>query len=239
MNVDVAPPAASEARHVRRHANLPPRPDALVADQAARLAGLQRADGHFLFELEADATIPSEYILLRHFLGDVDGAREAAILPYLRRVQNADGSWPLFAEGAGNVSASVKAYWAMKLAGEAIDAPHMARARDWVLARGGAAKANVFTRIHAWRCLGRSRGVACRSCAGRGHAAAALVSVPPDSKIAYWSRTVHRFRCSVLYALKRRARPAIRPVATSPSCSRCRPSRAAEGGSDQPDRHAG
>ena len=112
------------------------------------LLARQRADGHWVFELEADATIPAEYVLLRHYLGEpVDAALEQKIAVYLRRIQGAHGGWPLFADGDVDVSATVKAYFALKMIGDSIDAEHMRRAREAVLARGGAARANVFTRI--------------------------------------------------------------------------------------------
>jgi squalene-hopene/tetraprenyl-beta-curcumene cyclase len=111
------------------------------------LLARQRPDGHWVFELEADATIPAEYVLLRHYLGEpVDAALEQKIAVYLRRIQGAHGGWPLFADGDLDVSATVKAYFALKMIGDAIDADHMRRAREAVLARGGAARANVFTR---------------------------------------------------------------------------------------------
>jgi squalene-hopene/tetraprenyl-beta-curcumene cyclase len=101
-----------------------------------------------VFELEADATIPAEYVLLRHYLGEpVDAALEQKIAVYLRRIQGTHGGWPLFADGDLDVSATVKAYFALKMIGDAVDADHMRRAREAVLARGGAARANVFTRI--------------------------------------------------------------------------------------------
>jgi squalene-hopene/tetraprenyl-beta-curcumene cyclase len=112
------------------------------------LLDLQRSDGHWVFELEADATIPAEYVLLRHYLGEpVDAALEAKIAAYLRRVQGAHGGWPLFHEGAFDMSASVKAYFALKMIGDPIDAPHMALACSTIRARGGASRANVFTRL--------------------------------------------------------------------------------------------
>ncbi len=112
------------------------------------LLARQRPDGHWVFELEADATIPAEYVLLRHYLGEpVDAALEAKIAVYLRRIQGAHDGWPLFADGDLDVSATVKAYFALKMIGDPIDAEHMRRAREAVLARGGAARANVFTRI--------------------------------------------------------------------------------------------
>ncbi len=119
----------------------------IEAATQALLAG-QRPDGHWVFELEADATIPAEYVLLRHYLGEpVDAALEAKIAVYLRRIQGAHGGWPLFQGGDLDVSATVKAYFALKMIGDSVDADHMRRAREALHARGGAARANVFTRI--------------------------------------------------------------------------------------------
>ena len=112
------------------------------------LLACQRADGHWVFELEADVTIPAEYVLFRHYLGEpVDAALEAKIAVYLRRNQGEHGGWPLFRDGDLDISATVKAYFALKMIGDPIDADHMRRAREAVRARGGAARANVFTRI--------------------------------------------------------------------------------------------
>src|SRR5690348_735429 len=119
-----------------------------IDSAAAAMRDLQRDDGHWVFELEADATIPSEYILLRHHLGEpVDAALEAKIARYLRRRQGAHGGWALVADGDFDMSASVKAYFALKMIGDSVDAPHMARARAAILARGGAIHSNVFTRF--------------------------------------------------------------------------------------------
>jgi squalene-hopene/tetraprenyl-beta-curcumene cyclase len=121
--------------------------NASIGAAARALSALQRADGHFVFELEADATIPAEYVLMRHYRGEpVDAALEAKIARYLGRIQSNDGGWPLFHAGTSDVSASVKAYFALKMIGAPIEAPHMARARAWILDHGGAAASNVFTR---------------------------------------------------------------------------------------------
>ena len=83
------------------------------------LLARQRPDGHWVFELEADATIPAEYVLLRHYLGEpVDAALEAGIAAYLRRIQGAHDGWPLFQDGDFDMSASVKAYFALKMVGD-------------------------------------------------------------------------------------------------------------------------
>src|ERR1700753_3769153 len=104
--------------------------DAAIARAAAALAQRQHAGGHWLFELEADATIPAEYVLLEHFLDRIDAALEAKVGVYLRSIQGAHGGWPLFHDGAFNLSASVKAYFALKAIGDDPAAPHMARARQ-------------------------------------------------------------------------------------------------------------
>src|SRR4029079_18164799 len=121
--------------------------EASIASAAKALCALQRPDGHFVFELEADATIPAEYVLMRHYRGEpVDVELEAKIAPYLRRIQSADGGWPLFHDGKSDVSASVKAYFALKMIDDSPDAPPMAQARDLIRSKGGAANSNVFTR---------------------------------------------------------------------------------------------
>ncbi|MEM9140602.1 MAG: squalene--hopene cyclase, partial [Pseudomonadota bacterium] len=160
----------------------------LIDAQTEALWAMQRDDGHIVFELEADCTIPAEYVLLRHFLGEIDPEREARIASYLRGIQNEDGSWPLFHDGAGNISATVKGYWALKLTGDAPDAPHMARARSWLLGQGGAANANVFTRI-AMALFGQ---VPWRAVPVMPVECMLLPRWFPFhmSKIAYWSRTV-------------------------------------------------
>src|SRR5258708_9962715 len=119
-----------------------------VGRAAAAVTSRQNPDGQWVFELEADATIPAEYILLRAYLGEPDAPElERKIGIYLRRIQGEDGGWPLFHAGAIDVSATLKAYFALKMIGDDPDAPHMARARAALLAKGGAERCNVFTRV--------------------------------------------------------------------------------------------
>ncbi|WP_452094322.1 squalene--hopene cyclase [Dongia soli] len=118
-----------------------------IAAAAETLAAGQHPDGHWAFELEADATIPAEYVLLKHFLDEIEPSIEPPIVNYLKSIQGAHGGWPLFYDGDFNISASVKAYFALKICGEDVNAPHMKRAREAILAHGGAQTSNVFTLV--------------------------------------------------------------------------------------------
>ncbi|WP_158746109.1 squalene--hopene cyclase [Acidisphaera sp. L21] len=169
----------------------------------AALLSRQAADGHWLFELEADATIPAEYVLLEHYLDRIEPELEAKIGVYLRGIQGREGGWPLFYDGAPDLSVTVKAYFALKAIGDSADAPHMVRARECILRMGGAERSNVFCRVQLalfgqvpWR---------------------ATPVMPVEimhlprwfffhlSKVSYWSRTV-MVPLLVLMALRPQAR---------------------------------
>ena len=122
--------------------------DERIAIATRALTAAQAEDGHWCFELEADVTIPAEYVLLVHYLGETPNLElETKIARYLRRIQGPDGGWPLYHGGPSDLSATVKGYFALKTIGDDVDAPHMRRAREMVLAGGGASAANVFTRF--------------------------------------------------------------------------------------------
>src|SRR5271155_4429116 len=121
--------------------------DRAIAEARDALIARQHDQGYWLYELEADSTIPAEYIMMMHFLDEIDTGLERKIANYLRAHQAEHGGWPLYHNGDLNLSCTVKAYYALKLAGDSPDAPHMAQARAAILERGGAARANVFTRI--------------------------------------------------------------------------------------------
>jgi squalene-hopene/tetraprenyl-beta-curcumene cyclase len=162
--------------------------DRAVADARDALVARQDAQGHWLFELEADCTIPAEYIMMMHFLDEIDVELETKICRYLRSAQAEHGGWPLYHGGAFNISCTVKAYYALKLAGDRPDAAHMVRARTAILEHGGAAAVNVFTRI-ALALYGQLpwRGVP--------YIPVEIMLLPRWfpfhlDKVAYWSRTV-------------------------------------------------
>ncbi len=179
--------------------------DRTLQAASAHLLSQRHSDGHWAYELEADVTIPAEYVLLNHFLGEVDDHLEPKLANYIRRTQSHDGGWPLYAGGDFNISASVKAYFALKLAGDDVTASHMRRAREAILAHGGAVNCNVFTRITLalfkqipWRAAPVSR---------------VEILLAPTwfpihlNKVSYWTRTV-TVPLLVLTALK--------PVAKNP-----------------------
>ena len=111
------------------------------------LLATQAPDGHWVGEAEANSTITSEYLLLCHLLDRVDREREAKMVRYLRERQLADSGYSLYDGGSANLSATIKAYFAMKVAGVSVDDPAMAAARALILERGGPVQADVFTKI--------------------------------------------------------------------------------------------
>src|SRR3984885_9531485 len=167
------------------------------------LLARQDASGHWLFELEADCTIPAEFILMMHFLDEIDAALEPKLALFLRERQADHGGWPLYDGGSCDLSCSVKAYYALKLAGDDPQAAHMLRARTAILQYGGAARANVFTRL-ALAMFGQLpwRGVP--------YIPVEIMLLPKWfpfhlDRVSYWSRTV-MVPLFVLCSLKVRAK---------------------------------
>ena len=109
-------------------------------DRPCRLHVEKRAgpDGYWCYELEADATIPAEYVLMMHYTGEVDTDLEAKIGHYLRARQDDSGGWPLYPGRRPGRELHRQVYFALKLIGDDPQAPHMARAREAVLARAAA-----------------------------------------------------------------------------------------------------
>jgi squalene-hopene/tetraprenyl-beta-curcumene cyclase len=176
--------------------------DGLTAARDALLS-LQKQDGHWCFPLEADCTIPAEYVLMMHFMDDIDVNLEVRLARFIREKQDLEhGGWPLYYGGHFDLSCTIKAYFALKIVGDSPDAPHMARARDAILKHGGAARANVFTRI----LLAMYGQIPWR---GVPFVPVEIILLPRWfpfhlSKIAYWSRTV-TIPLSILCSLKARA----------------------------------
>lgn len=148
----------------------------------------QQQDGHWVYELEADCTIPAEYILMNHFVGEIDEPLERKIAAHLRSIQDEHDGWSLYHGGSFDLSCSVKAYYALKLVGDDPNEEHMVRARNAILNHGGASNCNVFTRI-ALALFGQ---VPWRA---TPFIPAEIILLPKwfpfhISKVSYWSRTV-------------------------------------------------
>src|SRR5262249_20576474 len=125
----------------------------------AYLSAQQNLDGYWWAELEANVTLTAEYIMLHRILIAADPAarsgagkdREAQIQQmarYILREQRPHGGWELFYGDGGEISTTIEAYFALKLAGYSADDPAMRRARDFILERGGLTRARVFTKLH-------------------------------------------------------------------------------------------
>jgi len=135
-----------------RTVDQPPRSVAQALTAAiGHLRGRQDAAGWWKGELATNVTMDAEDLLLREFLGIRTEQRTQEAARWIRSQQRADGTWALFHGGPGDLSTTVEAYVVLKLAGDAVDAPHMARARAFILAQGGLERTRVFTRI--WMAL--------------------------------------------------------------------------------------
>lgn len=165
MTLTAGEPQASRAEapgwptHQHRHERTL-RATRAIEDAQAWLLAAQEPDGHWCGELEGDTILETEYVLLLHFLGRLDDPRVAKAARYVRRKQLQAGGWAIYPGGPPEVSASVKAYFVLKLAGDAPAAPHMARARRTIQELGGVEACNSFTKIYLaicgqydwWRC---------------------------------------------------------------------------------------
>src|SRR5216683_3115366 len=112
------------------------------------LLSQQHEDGYWCGELEADSTLESDYILMHTLLGTSNQERFQKCANYILRHQNEDGGWPIFNGGPSNISASVKAYFGLKLVGYKPDHPALERARKKILELGGVTEVNTFTKIY-------------------------------------------------------------------------------------------
>lgn len=118
----------------------------------AWLLQAQQPDGHWCGELEGDTILETDYVLLLHFLGRLADPRIAKAARYVRSKQLAEGGWAIYPGGPPEVSASVKAYLVLKIAGDSPEAPHMRRARQTILNLGGIEACNSFTKIYLAIC---------------------------------------------------------------------------------------
>jgi squalene-hopene/tetraprenyl-beta-curcumene cyclase len=119
-----------------------------VSRSANWLLSAQSQDGYWWGELEADTTLESDYIVYLHVLGQLKSEKVAKLANYIRRKQLADGGWNIFEGGPSELNATVKAYVALRLAGDSATAPHVVRAKDKVIALGGLEATNSYVRFY-------------------------------------------------------------------------------------------
>ena len=108
----------------------------------------QHPEGYWSGELEGDSMLEADYIFLHVLLGTGDAAKMQRALTEILRYRNEDGSWSLYPGGPGNISLSVKCYFACKLMGWSADDPILTETREWILAHGGVTACNTFTKIY-------------------------------------------------------------------------------------------
>lgn len=118
-----------------------------VARTCRYFLDIQHPEGYWWAELESNVTITSEYIMLLHILGAVDPKVQQSAVKYLYHEQLPNGAWGLYYGDEGNLSITVEAYFALKLAGEDAESERMRRARDFILRHGGVESSRVFTKI--------------------------------------------------------------------------------------------
>src|SRR5579872_372480 len=119
-----------------------------IGRSVKHLLSLQASEGYWLGELEADTTLESDYIFYLHILDKADPQRVSKLANYIRRRQLPDGGWNIYFGGPSELNATVKAYFALKLAGDRPDQAHMERARARVLQLGGLESTNSYTRFY-------------------------------------------------------------------------------------------
>ena len=122
-------------------------PDAIERG-AQNLLSLQASEGYWLGELEADSTLESDYIYYLHVLDRADPVRIAKLANYVRRKQLPDGGWNIYPDGPSELNATCKAYFALKLAGDSPDSPHLTKAREVIHKLGGLEHSNSYVRFY-------------------------------------------------------------------------------------------
>ncbi|MGC2740462.1 MAG: prenyltransferase/squalene oxidase repeat-containing protein, partial [Candidatus Acidiferrales bacterium] len=119
-----------------------------IARSTEWLLSAQNQEGYWWGELEADTTRESDYILYLHILGELDSPKVSKLAHYIRRKQLPAGGWNIFEGGPSEVNATIKAYVALRLAGEPASAPSLVRAKEKILELGGLEATNSYVRFY-------------------------------------------------------------------------------------------
>lgn len=162
--------------------------DRAIHQAQEELLRLQHQEGYWCFDLETDSGMTADYILMMHFMNEIDEGLQKKIAAYIRDHQSEDGGWPIYYGGPSNLSCSVKAYYALKLVGDHPKLPHMNKAREAILSMGGAECSSVLVRI----LLALFQQIPWR---GVPFLPVEIILLPQwfpfhIQKVSYWSRTV-------------------------------------------------
>ncbi len=130
------------------HATLRERVSEAIGKTRSYYLTEQHEDGYWWYELESNVTISSEYLMFLHFLGLKDTERDRKIANHILKHQRSDGTWSLYWGGKGDLSTTVEAYFALKLAGFSPDVRPLRKAREFILKKGGVEASRVFTKIY-------------------------------------------------------------------------------------------
>jgi len=123
------------------------RVEAAIRAAVDHLLDVQSDDGYWWAELESNVTITAEHVFLRHILGNPDPEEAKAAVTDILSRQRDDGTWANWHDGPGELSTTVEAYLALKMAGVSPETPELAKAREFILSRGGVEKVRIFTKI--------------------------------------------------------------------------------------------
>jgi squalene-hopene/tetraprenyl-beta-curcumene cyclase len=131
-----------------RGRNLESQAEEAVASSRNYLLSTQTQDGYWWSELEADTTLESDYILYLHILDQLESPKVAKLANYIRKKQLPDGGWNIFEGGPSELNATIKAYIALRLAGQPASHPDLVRAKDKVIELGGIEGTNSYVRFY-------------------------------------------------------------------------------------------
>src|SRR6201998_495591 len=119
-----------------------------IARAQQNLLRQQREDGHWCGELLVDSTLCSDFVLFMHWLGEIDVNLQERCTRHILKRQLQDGGWNIYFGGPSEINASVKGYFALKLAGYSPDLPFMRKARECILRLGGVPRMNTFSKLY-------------------------------------------------------------------------------------------
>jgi squalene-hopene/tetraprenyl-beta-curcumene cyclase len=148
VNVSMQTITRTRIPRISRRVPPDPRLDRAIRTSQDYLLRRQSPEGYWYAELNGDATLEADVVMLMHFLGRVDAAKQRRLLNHVLSQQNPDGGWPIYQGGPSNINATLKAYFALRLGGHADDEPRIRSARERLLALGGIEACNSYAKFY-------------------------------------------------------------------------------------------